>query len=112
MAGSDEGMQDLENNISSTITTHSTSNESTTTNQEKGKEIDTTTTNPEKNIGVFSGVIDTEEVRGMMASDPFIKQTVDSFLKYSEPEKKEDSQNQNDTNQGSTIAHAKHTKTP
>lgn len=37
MAGSDKGMQDLENNISSTITTHSTSNESTTTNQEKGK---------------------------------------------------------------------------
>lgn len=78
--------------------------------KKKEKEIDTTTTNPEKNIEVFSGVIDTEEVRGMMASDPFIKQTVDSFLKYSEPEKKEDSQN--DTNQGSTIAHAKHTKTP
>ncbi|CAJ1962770.1 unnamed protein product [Sphenostylis stenocarpa] len=113
MAENNENVQELNNNISETATTEA-----------------------KKEIEPFSGVIDTDEVREKIESDPFIQQTVESFLKHAEfkrreeehdkecafvdsilrtPEFNNEEEHEHDHcgNQGSTIEDAKHTtKTP
>jgi len=92
---------------------------------------DTATSDKKKEIKPFSGVVDTEEVRKKIESDPFIQQAVHSFLKHSEAkERKEEHEkecafvnsllktpesnygDEHDTNYVSAILDAKHTKTP
>ena len=67
MAGNNEDVEELNNSICDTATSH-----------------------PKGEIEPFLGVIDTEEVREQIESDPFIQQAVDSFLRHSEAKERQE----------------------